>query len=70
MDPGRKFGENVRRERMRRGMTQEDLAHAAGVHPTAISRLETSDRNPRFLMIMRVAGALSVKPAKLFEGIG
>ncbi len=51
-------------------MTQEDLAHAAGVHPTAISRLETSDRNPRFLMIMRVAGALSVKPAKLFEGIG
>ncbi|NLT05728.1 MAG: helix-turn-helix transcriptional regulator, partial [Solirubrobacterales bacterium] len=32
----KRLGANVRRRRLDLGMSQEDLAHAAGLHPTVI----------------------------------
>lgn len=69
MEAARQFGRNVRRERERLEMTQEDLAHAARVHPTQISNIETGKRNPRFLTITRLAKALGVTPGRLFDGM-
>lgn len=51
-------------------MSQEDLGHAASVHPTALSNIETGSRSPRLSTILCLARALNVEPAKLFEGIG
>jgi transcriptional regulator with XRE-family HTH domain len=70
VDPAQQFGWNVRRERERKGMTQEELAHAAGVHPTQVSHIETGKRNARFATIVRLAAALGVKPGRLFDAIG
>jgi transcriptional regulator with XRE-family HTH domain len=70
VEAARQFGRNVRRERERRGMTQEDLAHAADVHPTQVSHIEAGKRSPRFMTIVKLASALGVKPGRLFDRIG
>lgn len=46
-------------------MTQEDLAHATGLHPTRISHLESGRVNPRWGVARRVARALGVSLPEL-----
>ncbi len=67
--PTKKFGENVRRERINAGLTQEQLARRAGVHPSEVSRLEREARDPRLSTIVRLAAALGVEPAGLLDGV-
>jgi transcriptional regulator with XRE-family HTH domain len=50
----------VRRLRLERDITQEDLAFKARVHRTFISELEVGDRNPTYKSLLRVAEALGV----------
>ncbi len=69
MDARERLARNIKEERHRREMTQEELAHACNVHPTEISRLERSVRDPRFSTIVSVARGLKVTPADLLDGI-
>ena len=64
------FGSNVRRLRERLGMTQEDLAEASGLDRSYIGGVERGERNPAMTAIFRLASALMVPPALLFEDIG
>jgi transcriptional regulator with XRE-family HTH domain len=64
-----KFGANIARLREARGMTQEQLGWAAGLHQTAVARIERSERKPRLQTILTIASALGVPPADLFAGI-
>jgi len=41
------FGRNVRKARLGRGWTQEDLAHASGLATVQISRIERGVREVR-----------------------
>jgi transcriptional regulator with XRE-family HTH domain len=50
-------------------MSQQDLAAAANLHFTAISRVEQATREPRLSTIFAIADALEVAPAELFAGI-
>jgi transcriptional regulator with XRE-family HTH domain len=50
-------------------MTQEQLAHAADVHPSEVSRLERAERDPRLSTIVRLATALDVPPGSLLARI-
>lgn len=59
------FGARVRRLRERKGWSQEELAHKAGVHVTYLSGLERGRRNPTLKIIEQVALALDVSPSKL-----
>lgn len=59
----------MRRLRLRAGLSQEELADAAGLHPTEVSRLERGVREPRLGTIVRMARALGVKPEALLAGI-
>lgn len=61
----RKFGEAVRRERKRRGLSQEDLGFEAELDRTYISGVERGRRNISLLNIHRIARALKVKPKDL-----
>jgi transcriptional regulator with XRE-family HTH domain len=63
------FAANVVRLRDRRGMTQEQLGWAAGLHQTAIARIENGERLPSLGTILKVARGLEVPPAELFAGI-
>jgi transcriptional regulator with XRE-family HTH domain len=61
------FGANVRRWRKARGLSQEELADRAKLHPTYVSGIETGHRNPTVKIIARLAEALEVEPATLFS---
>lgn len=67
--PKRRFGANVRRHRLRLGLSQEALGFKCGLHPTEISRLERAMREPRLGTIVVIARALEIKPSELLEGI-
>jgi transcriptional regulator with XRE-family HTH domain len=60
------LGEELRERRLRRGLSQEALAHAAGVHPNVIGRLERGIYNPSILTLQSVATMLNVALAELF----
>lgn len=64
------FASNLRGERARRGLTQEQLAHETGITTSEISRLERCLREPRILTVVRLADALRVAPAELLDGMG
>lgn len=68
MDIRRQVGLNVRRWRLLRGWSQEDLAFEAGVHRTYISGVERGVRNPTVLVLYEISKALGVQPARLLEG--
>jgi transcriptional regulator with XRE-family HTH domain len=64
-EPQVALGAAIRRLREKRGLTQEAVAHAAGVHPTWVSRLEGGTLNPSWGMVSRVADALEVDVSHL-----
>jgi transcriptional regulator with XRE-family HTH domain len=64
-DPQTALGAAVKRLREDRGLTQEAIAHAAGVHPTWVSRLESGTLNPSWGMVSRVAAGLGMEVSEL-----
>jgi len=61
------FGQVVRKYRSAVGISQEALADRAEIHRTYIGGIERGERNPTLLMIHRLAKALRIAPARLFE---
>lgn len=57
---------NVCLLRMKRGLSQKQLAHAAGLSQPRITEIERSDANPTLLTITRIANALGVRVERLF----
>lgn len=64
-----KFGRNLFRCRRRAAMSQEELGNLASLHRTEIGMLEHGTRLARVDTLMKLAGALSVSPLELLEGI-
>jgi transcriptional regulator with XRE-family HTH domain len=64
-DRGR-FGRQIRQLRLAQGLTQEELAHRADLHPTYIGGIERGERNIGFDNILKLAKALRETPAALF----
>lgn len=60
------FAQNVRKYRIERGYSQEDLAELSGLHRTYISALERERRNISIENVQRIAEALSVDAYQLF----
>jgi transcriptional regulator with XRE-family HTH domain len=69
VDAREKLARNIRIQRLRRGMSQEELAWECEMHPTEISRLERNVRDPRFTTIVRIARALRIRPTELMRGV-
>lgn len=65
----RRFGERIRKNRKRKGLSQESLAFEAGLDRTYIGGVERGERNISLLNILKVARALGVKPGRLFDGM-
>ncbi|MGC3578728.1 helix-turn-helix domain-containing protein [Pseudomonas aeruginosa] len=59
------FASNVRRRRLELGLSQEELAEAAGVHRTYVGMLERGEKNVTIYNIERIAIALGVRPSAL-----
>ena len=64
-----KFGRNLFRCRRRAAMSQEELGALSSLHRTEIGMLEQGTRLARVDTLMKLAGALSVSPLELLDGI-
>ncbi len=60
--------DNVRVLRKAAGLSQEELAHEAGLDRTYISQVERERRNVTIVVLARIAAALKVSPEKLLIG--
>jgi transcriptional regulator with XRE-family HTH domain len=63
------FGEALRRAREAAGMTQEQVGNLCDMDPSAVSRLERGQRNPRLVTVVRLAHAIGVPPKELLDGV-
>jgi len=61
------FGRKLKELRVRRGLTQEELAEKANLHRNYVSDVERGTRNISLVNIIALAKALGVKPGKLFN---
>ena len=59
------FGEAIRKRRGELGLSQEALAEACDLDRTYISGIERGARNPSLTNILKIAGALQLRPADL-----
>jgi transcriptional regulator with XRE-family HTH domain len=65
MDVRVRVGRNLQKARRERGVSQEELAHLAGVHQTYLSGVERGKRNPSIVVLHRIATALGLDIADL-----
>lgn len=64
-----KFGEKVREERLKRGLSQDELAAKAGVHRTYIGMIERGEKNITLINIKKVAKAFDLAIDKLLANL-
>lgn len=62
-----KFGEKVRENRLKLGLSQEELASRADVHRTYIGMIERAEKNITLENIEKIAKALGLPLEKLMD---
>jgi len=62
------FGENVRKTRKIKGLSQEELAFKANLHRTYIGMIERAEKNITLINIEKIANALEVNIKELING--
>ena len=63
------FGEELKKSRIRAGLTQQSLADKAGLHYTYVCHLEHDRYSPSLDALFRLCDALQVSPARLIGRI-
>ena len=58
----------IRKIRRDKEISQEQLAHLAGVHRNYIGMLERGENSPSVLTLVKITTALKVKLSSLFKG--
>lgn len=64
-----KFGENVREERLKQNLSQEELASRAGVHRTYIGMIERAEKNITLENIKKISKALNLQIEYMFKNL-
>ena len=59
------LGRHLQKARKRKGLTQEALAKASGLHRRYIIKLEMGEGNPTFLVLHDLARAMGLRPEDL-----
>jgi len=61
------FGDNLRKVRLSKGLSQENLAGNAESVLSQIGRIERGQRAPTILTIQKLAMAMNIHPKELFN---
>jgi transcriptional regulator with XRE-family HTH domain len=69
MDMRKLVGRNVRRLRLAKSLSQEQLADDSGFSQQYISMLESGQRNPTVVSLYMLAQALGAEPADLLKRV-
>jgi transcriptional regulator with XRE-family HTH domain len=63
------LGARLRTRRTELGLSQEGLAHKAGLHWTFVGQVERGQRNISLHNLLKLAHALDIDPADLVRGL-
>lgn len=63
----KEFGKNLRKLRLSKNLTQEELADRAGLHFTYVGQIERGVRNPSLVNLYKLAKALKVTGGQLLH---
>lgn len=63
------LGDELRKERVAAGLSQEQLAVKAKLSRNYVSLLELNQKSPTVQVLMRVCKAIGVKPSKIMARI-
>jgi len=69
VEPKVAVGRNIKAQRKRRDLTQEELAHRAGMHPVEVGRAERGVRDMRVSTVAKLAHGLEVSAMELMRGV-
>lgn len=58
---------NLKIARIRKGLTQDELAKAVGIARNTVSRYETGDTKPSFDMVVKLAKILNINLIELID---
>lgn len=64
------LGENIKRARKEKGLTQKDLANKLETTPQNLAQYESGKRNPKYETLEKIANALEVPALDLMHGPG
>lgn len=64
------LGQVIRARRLELELSQEALAHLAGIDRSHMGKIERGERNVTLLNIERIADALKVAPSELLASAG
>ena len=62
-----KFAERLRAARLRKGLTQQQMADRLNIHRTAYTKYETTDVEPPLTTFREIVRILDVDPMELLE---
>ena len=69
MEPKQRVGANIKTLRAELGITQEEAAHRAGLHPVEFARAERGMRDLRISTLVKIARGLNVAAGELLRGL-
>lgn len=67
MTLGGNVARNIRRLRQERGLTQEELAVRIRITRNYVGMIERQENSPTVAILERIAKALGIEPARLFD---
>jgi transcriptional regulator with XRE-family HTH domain len=67
--PDKALASTLRRLRLERNQTQEDLAYSAGITVAGLARIERGQANPRWTTVRSIASALDIGMGELGEAV-
>lgn len=65
----RMLGDEIRKERLRVGLSQEKLAEKADIHRTYVGQIEHDLKSPTIPVFLRISKALGVDASTLLERV-
>lgn len=63
------LGLRFQKKRIELGLSQEELAHRAGLHRTFIGFIERGERSITVINFLRVTTALNIDPGTILNGL-
>ena len=66
-DISKQFGKKVREIRLKKGLSQGDVARRLNLHRSYISGIERGVRNPSLKVVQKIAKALDVKISDILK---
>jgi transcriptional regulator with XRE-family HTH domain len=67
MSESRRLGKNLKKIRVKKGISQGDIARALGMDKGFVSTIENGKTNPTLATITKIAKALGVTPSELLR---